>query len=54
MNPQNLDPQNIGFNGQIPYPGDAGWGDVIFVTIWSVCTLLLASYYVYRAYFAQH
>lgn len=35
------------------YPGDAGWGDVLFVSIWAVCTLLLAAYYCYRAFFAR-
>ena len=33
-------------------PGDAGWGDILFVTIWAVCSLLLAAFYCYRAYFA--
>jgi hypothetical protein len=35
------------------YPGDAGWGDVLFVTIWAVASLLLAAYYCYRAFFAR-
>lgn len=33
-------------------PGDAGWGDVLFVSIWAIGTLLLASFYVYRAFFS--
>lgn len=32
-------------------PGDAGWGDVLFVAVWAVGSLLLASYYCYRAFF---
>jgi hypothetical protein len=32
------------------YPGEAGWGDVLFVAIWAFGTLLLAAYYVYRAF----
>lgn len=32
-------------------PGDAGWGDVIFVSIWAIASLLLASFYCYRAFF---
>jgi hypothetical protein len=35
------------------YPGDAGWGDVLFVTLWAVGTLLLAAYYCYRAFIAR-
>jgi len=35
------------------YPGDAGWGDVLFVTLWAVGSLLLASFYCYRAYFSR-
>lgn len=35
------------------YPGDAGWGDVLFVSIWAFATLLLAAYYCYRAFFAR-
>jgi hypothetical protein len=35
------------------YPGDAGWGDVLFVSIWAVLTLLLAGFYCYRAFFAR-
>jgi hypothetical protein len=35
------------------YPGDAGWGDVLFVSIWAVTSLLLAGYYCYRAFFAR-
>lgn len=44
---------NPGQTPQTPYPGDAGWGDLVFVTIWSLCTLMLASYYVYKAYFSR-
>ena len=33
-------------------PGDAGWGDILFVSIWALCSLLLAAFYCYRAYFA--
>ena len=36
-----------------PDPGDAGWGDVIFVTLWAVGSLLLAAYYCYKAFFAR-
>ncbi len=32
------------------YPGEAGWGDVLFVGIWAIGSLLLAAYYVYRAF----
>jgi len=32
------------------YPGEAGWGDVLFVAIWAFGTLLLAAYYLYRAF----
>ena len=32
-------------------PGDAGWGDVLFVSIWAICSLLLAAYYCYKAFF---
>ncbi len=32
-------------------PGDAGWGDVLFVALWAVGSLLLASFYCYRAFF---
>ena len=35
------------------YPGDAGWGDVLFVTIWAIATILLAAYYCYRAFLAR-
>jgi hypothetical protein len=35
------------------YPGDAGWGDVLFVSIWAFGTLVLAAYYCYRAFFAR-
>jgi hypothetical protein len=34
-------------------PGDAGWGDVIFVTIWAVASLMLAAYYCYRAFLTR-
>jgi hypothetical protein len=34
-------------------PGDAGWGDVIFVSIWAVCSLVLAAYYCYRAFLTR-
>ena len=33
-------------------PGDAGWGDVLFVSIWGGCSLLLAAYFCYRSFFA--
>lgn len=33
-------------------PGDAGWGDVLFVSIWSGTSLLLAAYFCYRSFFA--
>ena len=32
-------------------PGDAGWGDVLFVSLWAVGSLLLAAFYCYRAFF---
>jgi len=35
------------------YPGDAGWGDLLFVTVWAVATLMLAAYYCYRAFFTR-
>jgi hypothetical protein len=35
------------------YPGEAGWGDVLFVAIWAFGTLLLAAYYVYRAFVSR-
>ncbi len=35
------------------YPGDAGWGDVLFVSIWALGTLLLAAYYCYRSFLAR-
>jgi hypothetical protein len=35
------------------YPGEAGWGDVLFVAIWVFGTLLLAAYYVYRAFVSR-
>jgi hypothetical protein len=34
-------------------PGDAGWGDVLFVTIWAVASLVLAAYYCYRSFLAR-
>lgn len=34
-------------------PGDAGWGDVLFVSIWAIGSLLLAAYYCYRSFFAR-
>ena len=34
-------------------PGDAGWGDVLFVSIWAFGSLLLAAYYCYRAFIAR-
>lgn len=34
-------------------PGDAGWGDVLFVSIWALGSLLLAAYYCYRSFFAR-
>ena len=34
-------------------PGDAGWGDVIFVSLWAICSLALASYYCYKAFFSR-
>jgi hypothetical protein len=35
------------------YPGDAGWGDVLFVSIWAVSSLLLAAFYCYRSFFSR-
>jgi hypothetical protein len=35
------------------YPGEAGWGDVLFVAIWAFGTLLLAAYYLYRAFVSR-
>ena len=35
------------------YPGDAGWGDVLFVSIWALGSLLLAAYYCYRSFIAR-
>ena len=35
------------------YPGDAGWGDVLFVSIWAAGSLLLAAYYCYRSFIAR-
>lgn len=34
-------------------PGDAGWGDVLFVSIWAIGSLLLAAYYCYRSFVAR-
>ncbi|HEY7927479.1 MAG: hypothetical protein ACHQ06_01030 [Candidatus Dormibacteria bacterium] len=34
-------------------PGDAGWGDVIFVGIWALTSLVLAAYYCYRSFFTR-
>lgn len=34
-------------------PGDAGWGDVLFVSLWALATLLLAAFYCYRAFLAR-
>ena len=34
-------------------PGDAGWGDVIFVSIWAICSLALAAYYCYRSFLTR-
>ena len=34
-------------------PGDAGWGDVLFVSLWGLGSLLLAAYYCYRAFLAR-
>jgi hypothetical protein len=34
-------------------PGDAGWGDVLFVSMWAIGSLLLASYYCYKAFFSD-
>jgi hypothetical protein len=34
-------------------PGDAGWGDVIFVGIWALASLVLAAYYCYRSFFTR-
>jgi hypothetical protein len=34
-------------------PGDAGWGDVLFVSIWALGSLLLAAYYCYRSFLAR-
>jgi hypothetical protein len=31
-------------------PGDAGWGDVLFVSIWGGGSLLLAAYFCYRSF----
>ena len=34
-------------------PGDAGWGDVLFVSIWGLGTLMLAAFYCYRSFFSR-
>ena len=34
-------------------PGDAGWGDVIFVSIWAIGSLMLAAYYCYRSFLSR-
>ncbi|MDQ2960282.1 MAG: hypothetical protein M3R48_04440 [Candidatus Dormibacteraeota bacterium] len=34
-------------------PGDAGWGDVIFVSIWAIASLALAAYYCYRSFLTR-
>jgi hypothetical protein len=34
-------------------PGDAGWGDVLFVSIWGGASLLLAAYFCYRSFLAR-
>ncbi len=34
-------------------PGDAGWGDVLFVSIWAFASLGLAAYYCYRAFLTR-
>lgn len=34
-------------------PGDAGWGDVLFVSLWALGSLLLAAYYCYRSFLAR-
>lgn len=34
-------------------PGDAGWGDIIFVSIWALGSLVLAAYYCYRSFFSR-
>lgn len=34
-------------------PGDAGWGDVIFVSLWAVGSLMLAAFYCYRAFLTR-
>jgi hypothetical protein len=34
-------------------PGDAGWGDVLFLAIWAFCSLVLAAYYCYRSFFTR-
>jgi len=34
-------------------PGDAGWGDVLFVTVWAILSLTLGAYYCYRSFFVR-
>lgn len=34
-------------------PGDSGWGDLLFTTIFAFTTVLLAAYYVYAAFFKR-
>ena len=34
-------------------PGDAGWGDVLFVSIWALGTLMLAAFYCYRSFLSR-
>jgi hypothetical protein len=34
-------------------PGDAGWGDVIFVSLWAIGSLVLAAFYCYKAFFTR-
>lgn len=42
----------VGFLATL-YPGDAGWGDVFFVALFALGTLLLAAYYCYRSFIAR-
>lgn len=34
-------------------PGDSGWGDLLFTSIFAVTTLLLAAYYCYKTFFTR-
>jgi hypothetical protein len=34
-------------------PGDAGWGDVLFVSVWAILSLTLAAFFCYRAFIAR-